>query len=222
MSDGASSMATVNFDHVFGTLNPTLEHVDMFYRLHNDAFKEAARPDGDCRARRLCTKVLRGRARASWTNEGFSPCTAPGTSRPPTQHGNNTSSEGGSAWWLSRMVEGLPVAFGYRGCGQYPVNRASLRTSHRITVRRVNVEPDFEGQVHAFNMFAYVSRRSDHPTWNPTVIAVILRQPVHAATEEHALPISMANNRVEWFIEATDETHLGCGRQEHRHRAAGK
>ncbi len=64
----------------------------------------------------------------------------------------------------------------------------------------IHAEPGSEGQVHAFNMFAYASR-SD-VTWNPSVISCVHDSQFCATTEEHAPPIMHSNDRVEWFIQA--------------------
>ena len=58
----------------------------------------------------------------------------------------------------------------------------------------VHAEPGFEGQVHAFNMFAYVSR-SD-VTWNPSVVSCVHDSQFCATTEEHALPIMHGNRAI--------------------------
>ena len=66
-------------------------------------------------------------------------------------------------------------------------------------------EPGFEDEVHAFNFFAYVSR-SD-VTWNPSVCSAVKDSQVCATTEEFILPIIHGNDRVEWFVQISDEIH---------------
>jgi hypothetical protein len=67
----------------------------------------------------------------------------------------------------------------------------------------VHAEPGFENEIHAFNMFAYVSR-SD-VTWNPSVVSCVHDSQFCSTTEEEVLPITHGNDRVEWFIQASDE-----------------
>jgi hypothetical protein len=69
----------------------------------------------------------------------------------------------------------------------------------------VHAEPGFEAEVHAFNFFAYVSR-SD-VTWNPSVCSAVKDSQVCATTEEYILPIIHGNDRVEWFVQLSDEIH---------------
>jgi hypothetical protein len=52
-------------------------------------------------------------------------------------------------------------------------------------------------------MFDYVGR-SD-VTWNPSVVSCVKDSQFCATTEEEALPITHGNDRVEWFIQVTDE-----------------
>jgi hypothetical protein len=67
----------------------------------------------------------------------------------------------------------------------------------------IHAAPGFEGEVHAYNLFAYLSR-SD-VTWNPSVCSVVGDSLMCPTTEEQILPITHGNDRVEWFIQASDE-----------------
>jgi hypothetical protein len=67
----------------------------------------------------------------------------------------------------------------------------------------VHAESGFAGQVHAFNLYAYLSR-SD-VTWNPSVCSVVKDSLLCPTTEEHILPITHGNDRVEWFVQVSDE-----------------
>ncbi len=69
----------------------------------------------------------------------------------------------------------------------------------------VRTEPGFEGQLHAFNLFAYLSR-SD-VTWNPSVTGVCKASLACPTTEEQTLPVIHGNDRVEWFIQLSDEIY---------------
>ena len=53
------------------------------------------------------------------------------------------------------------------------------------------------------NLFAYLSR-SD-VTWNPSVTSVCGRSLCCPTTEEYILPIKHGNDRVEWFVQLSDE-----------------
>jgi hypothetical protein len=97
---------------------------------------------------------------------------------------------------------GLPGDLGYRTDeGGQPVNRQFLDVPQDSP--EVHAEPGFEGEVHAFNMFAYTSR-SD-VTWNPSVVSNVKDSQICATTEEHMLPIFHGNDRVEWFVQICDE-----------------
>ena len=70
----------------------------------------------------------------------------------------------------------------------------------------------------AFNLFAYLSR-SD-VTWNPSVVSVCKDSLYCPTTEEYILPVIHGNDRVEWFVQLSDEIQLGRRGPRHR-RAAG-
>jgi hypothetical protein len=67
----------------------------------------------------------------------------------------------------------------------------------------VRVEPGYEKEVAAFSLFKYLSR-SD-VTWNPSVISVCKDSLYCPTTEEFIMPIIHGNDRVEWFIQLSDE-----------------
>jgi hypothetical protein len=71
------------------------------------------------------------------------------------------------------------------------------------TEPKVEAEPGFESEVCAFNLFAYLSR-SD-VTWNPSVVSVCKDSLYCPTTEEYILPIIHGNDRVEWFVQLSDE-----------------
>ena len=64
-------------------------------------------------------------------------------------------------------------------------------------------EPGFEGEIASFNLFAYLSR--SQVTWNPSVVSVCGDSLYCPTTEEYILPIIHGNDRVEWFIQLSDE-----------------
>jgi hypothetical protein len=67
----------------------------------------------------------------------------------------------------------------------------------------VIAEPGFEDEVVAFNLFAYLSR-SD-VTWNPSIVSVCHASLYCPTTEEYVLPVIHGNDRVEWFVQLSDE-----------------
>ena len=67
----------------------------------------------------------------------------------------------------------------------------------------IEVEPGFEGEVAAFSLFAYLSR-SD-VTWNPSVVSACKDSLFCPTTEEYILPIIHGNDRVEWFLQLSDQ-----------------
>jgi hypothetical protein len=83
----------------------------------------------------------------------------------------------------------------------YPVNR------HFADVPQdkpeVYPEPGFEGEVAAFSLFAYLSR-SD-VTWNPSVCSLVKESLYCPTSEEFILPVEHGNDRVEWFMQLSDE-----------------
>jgi hypothetical protein len=83
----------------------------------------------------------------------------------------------------------------------YPVNRAFADVPQNEPV--IEAEPGFEGKIHAFSLFAFLSR-SD-VTWNPSVTSVCGRSLYCPTTEEYILPIKHGNDRVEWFMQFSDE-----------------
>ncbi len=58
-------------------------------------------------------------------------------------------------------------------------------------------------EVSAFNLFAYLSR-SD-VTWNPSVCSIVRESLFCPTSEEFILPVEHGNDRVEWFVQLSDE-----------------
>ena len=67
----------------------------------------------------------------------------------------------------------------------------------------MHAEPGYESEVAAFNLFGYLSR-SD-VTWNPSVVSVCKDSLYCPTTEEFILPIIHGNDRVEWFVQLSDQ-----------------
>ena len=134
-----------------------------------------------------------------WTNEGFDPFAAPDETGVPfgakngEQHARRSSAQRVVA---NRMV-GLK--------GDLAVSRTDAGQPQFADVPQdkpeIHAEPGFENEVHAFNLFDYLSR-SD-VTWNPSVVLVVKDSLFCATTEEHILPIVHGNDRVR-------VVHPGC------------
>jgi hypothetical protein len=69
----------------------------------------------------------------------------------------------------------------------------------------IRAEAGFEDELASFNLFAYLSR-SD-VTWNPSVVSVCKDSLFCPTTEEYILPIIHGNDRVEWFLQLSDEIY---------------
>lgn len=188
---------TVNFDNVFGTVNH-YGRVDVFIGLFNDAYRSSNRHHVETFSTAELSKVFEEML-DNWTNEGYDPFAAPDETGVPygSKRGNNRQAIQRARLVASRMV-GLPGDLGYR---TNPPNRAFPDVDR--SKPEVHPEPGFEGEVHAFNLFDYLSR-SD-VTWNPSVASCVKDSQLCPTTEEQALPIIHGNDRVEWFIQASDE-----------------
>jgi hypothetical protein len=194
---------TVNFDEVFGTTNH-YGTVDVFgglynagYRARNKQFVENLNGDS---VRSTFAAMLE-----DWTNEGFDPFAAPEETGTPfgAKHGSNLAAVRRNRVVAQRMV-GLKGDTPLRSdANGNPVNRQFSDVDQ--TEPEVHAEPGFENEVHAFNFFAYLSR-SD-VTWNPSITSAVKNSLLCPTTEEYMLPIIHGNDRVEWFVQLSDEIH---------------
>jgi Hydroquinone 1,2-dioxygenase large subunit N-terminal len=193
----------VNFDDVFGTTNH-YGNVDVFAGLYNGGYKSRHKDyfenhNGD-QVRAVFQAML-----DDWTNEGFDPFAAPeetGTAFGP-RRGSNPSAITRKRVTANRMA-GLKGDTPLRSdTGGFPVNREFADVDQ--SEPEVHAEPGFENEVHAFNFFGYLSR-SD-VTWNPSVTSVVKDSLLCPTTEEFMLPIIHGNDRVEWFVQLSDEIH---------------
>jgi hypothetical protein len=192
---------TVNFDDVLGTTNFYGE-VEMFLGAKNEAFTRAGRDATERFASADLMKAFKAILR-DWTNEGFDPFAAPLETAEAfgAKHGSNEAAIERQRVSARRMV-GLPGDTGLRTDESgYPVNRMFADVPQdQPTVR---AEPEFAGEIAAFNLFGYLSR-SD-VTWNPSVCSVLRDSLFCPTSEEYILPIDHGNDRVEWFIQLSDE-----------------
>jgi len=200
----------VNFDDVIGTVNH-YGTVDLYAGSFNGAMKEAGVdrmenfPTDDIR--QLFEGML-----ADWTNAGFDPFAAPQETGSPygPKNGDNMPAITRARELARRCVglEGdLELRTDERGA---PVNRAFSDVPQDAP--ELHPEPGFENEVHAFNLFAFLSR--SQVTWNPSFTSVVKNSFMCPTTEEHILPIIHGNDRVEWFFQMCDEIHWDCDHKE--------
>jgi hypothetical protein len=194
---------TVNFDGVFGTVNH-YGTVDLFAGRYNDAYRKAELDHVD----NIETPVIRETFKAildDWTNESFDPFASPeetGMAFGPKQ-GNNTAAITRRRVTASRMVS-VPGDEPLRNDDNgHPINRQFADVPQDEP--EVYPEPGFEDEVAAYSLFAYLSR--SQVTWNPSVVSVCRDSLYCPTTEEYILPIIHGNDRVEWFVQLSDEIH---------------
>jgi hypothetical protein len=192
----------VNFDAVFGTRN-LYGRVELFAGRYNEALHGSGLSyveTFDAAAAMARFKEIL----ANWVNEGFDPFAAPaetGNTAFGERRGSNLSAIERFRVATKRMpgLEGdSPLREDSNG---FPVNRAFADVSQEEP--EIRAEPGFERELHAFNLFRYLSR-SD-VTWNPSVTSVCKRSLFCPTTEEYVLPIIHGNDRVEWFVQLSDE-----------------
>ena len=192
---------TVNFDDVLGTTNFYGE-VEMFLGAKNEAFVRAGRDVTERFASADLMKTFKAILR-DWTNEGFDPFAAPletAAAFGPKRGSNDAAIERQRV--SARRMVGLPGDTGVRtDQSGYPVNRMFADVPQHQPF--VEAGPGFESEVSAFNLFGYLSR-SD-VTWNPSVCSVLRDSLFCPTSEEYILPIDHGNDRVEWFIQLSDE-----------------
>ena len=191
----------VNFDGVFGTVNH-YGTVDIFAGRYNDSYRRAELDYGE----NIETPAIRETFKAildDWTNSSFDPFASPHETGSAfgLKNGNNTGAVTRRRVAAQRMV-------GVQGDEQvrsdesgFPVNRMFADVDQSEPV--IEVEPGFEGEVAAFSLFAYLSR--SNVTWNPSVVSVCKDSLACPTTEEYILPIIHGNDRVEWFIQLSDQ-----------------
>jgi Hydroquinone 1,2-dioxygenase large subunit N-terminal len=191
----------VNFDGVFGTVNH-YGTVDMFAGRYNDSYRRAELDYSE----NLETPVIRETFKAvlsDWTNQSFDPFASPHETGSAfgVKNGDNEGAVTRQRVAAERMV-GLPGDQQPRTDEMgYPINRMFADVDQSEPV--VEVEPGFENEVAAFSLFAYLSR--SNVTWNPSVVSVCKDSLACPTTEEYILPIIHGNDRVEWFVQLSDQ-----------------
>jgi hypothetical protein len=191
----------VNFDHVFGTTNH-YGNVDVFAGLYNAGYRSQNKHHVENFKSEDALAVFRA-LMEDWTNEGFDPFAAPaetGSAFGP-KRGENRKAINRKRLTAKRMVGmkgDIPMRSDETG---NKVHRQFLDVDQ--SQPEVHAEPGFEDEVHAFNFFGYVSR-SD-VTWNPSVTSVCQQSLFCPTTEEFVLPVFHGNDRVEWFLQLSDQ-----------------
>lgn len=191
----------VNFDGVFGTVNH-YGTVDIFAGRFNDAYRRAELDYSE----NLPTPEIREAFKSilsDWTNETFDPFASPHETGAAfgLKNGDNDAAVTRRRVAAQRMVA-VPGDEEIRTDESgFPINRMFLDVDQSEPV--IEVEPGFEKDVAAFNLFAYLSR-SD-VTWNPSVVSVCKDSLFCPTTEEYILPIIHGNDRVEWFLQISDQ-----------------
>jgi len=192
---------TVNFDGVFGTTNH-YGTVDMFAGVYNEAYRKAKLDFVESFQSEELMQIFKAMI-SDWTNQGYDPFAAPGETGAPwgRKHGANDNAVLRQRVTAQRMV-GLPGDAPMRtDANGFPVNRMFADVPQDAPV--VEPEPGFESEVSAFNLFAYLSR-SD-VTWNPSVCSIVRESLFCPTSEEFILPVEHGNDRVEWFVQLSDE-----------------
>lgn len=192
---------TLNFDSVFGTQNK-YGTVDMFAGEFNDAYKKGGLNYTENFDSDELLQMFKDLT-ADWTNEGFDPFAAPEeTGKAWGRKGNENPEALGRMRVTAERMVGIPGDAELRTDENgYPVNRMFDDVPQNEPL--VEAEPGFESEVQAFNLFAYLSR-SD-VTWNPSVCSVVGDSLFCPTSEEYLLPVEHGNDRVEWFIQLSDE-----------------
>jgi hypothetical protein len=193
----------VNFDGVIGTMNH-YGNVDLFAGRYNDAYRKAELDHTE----NFETPAIRGTFKAilaDWVIEGFDPFASPEETGSPfgPKKGDNQAAITRKRVTAQRMV-GVPGDETLRSDDNgHPVNRMFSDVDQDEP--EIVTEPGFAGEVAAFNLFAYLSRSP--VTWNPSVVSVCKDSLYCPTTEEYILPIIHGNDRVEWFVQLSDEIY---------------
>jgi len=195
-----TTQAAFHFDHVLGTVN-RYGTVDLFAGRYNDAYRKAELDHTE----NFPTDQIGGTFRTmldDWTNETFDPFASPVETQSAwgTKNGSNTAAVTPPRVAANRM-DGGARAQEVRTDETHQSNRMFADVAQDEP--EVHANPGFEDEVAGFSLFAYLSR-SD-VTWNPSVVSVCKDSLYCPTTEEYILPIVHGNDRVEWFIQLSDE-----------------
>ncbi len=191
----------VNFDNIFGTRN-LYGTVEMYAGRYNEGYHGAGLSYVETFEEPEIMATFKA-ILEDWVNEGFDPFAAPSETSSSVfgvKKGSNLKAIERTRLVTQRMP-GIPGDSPLREeASGYSINRQFHDVSQDEP--EVIAEPGFEGQLHAFSLFKYLSR-SD-VTWNPSVTSVCRQSLACPTTEEGMLPIFHGNDRVEWFIQLSD------------------
>jgi hypothetical protein len=194
---------TVNFDGIIGTVNH-YGTVDLFAGRYNDAYRKAELDYTE----NVETPLIRETFKAmldDWTNVTFDPFASPHETGSAfgIKNGDNRAAITRHRVAAQRMVA-VPGDEGLRSDENgHAINRMFADVPQDEP--EVYPEPGFENEVAAYSLFAYLSRSP--VTWNPSVVSVCKDSLFCPTTEEYILPIIHGNDRVEWFLQLSDEIH---------------
>ena len=191
----------VNFDGVIGTVNH-YGTVDLFAGRYNDVYRKAELDHMENFETPLIKETFEHML-DDWTNTGFDPFASPTETGSAfgIKNGDNRPAITRHRVTAARMVS-VPGDEGLRSDDNgHPVNRHFLDVPQDEPEKFA--EPGFEDEVSSFNLFAYLSR--SQVTWNPSVVSVCDDSLYCPTTEEYILPIIHGNDRVEWFVQLSDE-----------------
>ncbi|SAL32024.1 hypothetical protein AWB67_01317 [Caballeronia terrestris] len=188
----------VNFDDVIGTRNQ-YGRVDFYAGAFNASYSQA----GIDYTEQFDTPLIMATFKAilsDWVNEGFDPFAAPEETGSAFGFKNGDNDQAIERTRIAtRRMPGLEGDSPLRD--DMPVNRHFADVSQADP--EVFAEPGHEGKLHAISLFKYLSR-SD-VTWNPSVTSVCKESLCCPTTEEFELPVFHGNDRVEWFIQLSDQ-----------------
>lgn len=184
---------TVNFDTVFGTLNHYGE-VTIFAGLFNEAYQKTGRVFTEHFASSSLMEFFIKMVK-DWTNEGYDPFAAPTETGGPwgRKHGSNDAAAIRKREMANRIIGIKGDASRRTDANGHPVNRMFDDVPQDEPL--IETEPGFEDEVHAFNLFAYLSRSP--VTWNPSVSTVLRDSLFCPTSEEFIMPIIHGNDRCE-------------------------
>ena len=191
------------FDDVFGTQNH-YGTVDIFAGAYSKGHRDTAVDYLETFATEDVREAFETISR-DWINEGYDPLSAPletgSPLGPKTQEIHGPLIRGFDP---ARRMLGLPGDQPPRSDDTgHPINRAFADLE--LDKPDVEVEPGFEGELNAINLFDHIAR-SD-VTWNPSFTSITEACICCVTSEEHMLPVIHGNDRNEWFIQLTDEIH---------------
>jgi hypothetical protein len=191
----------VNFDGVLGTVNH-YGTVDLFAGRYNDAYRKAELDHVE----NFPTPQIKATFEQmldDWTNQTFDPFAAPRETGSAfgVKNGDNRRAITRRRVAAGRMVGVVDDEKLRSDEVGFPINAHFADVSQDEP--EIHPEPGHEGELAAFSLFAYLSR-SD-VTWNPSVVSACKESLFCPTTEEYILPIIHGNDRVEWFVQLSDE-----------------